>query len=378
MVKNIISVLVLVVGLPFLPIEDVVFGGRRFLAAETKGSWKAEWEKTVEDAKRERELMVFVAGYQKFALEFQKAHPHIRLRTMTGSGSSLSQRIMAERRADRYIVDVYMGGSTSPTRFLHPAKTLNPLKPLLVLPEVLDGSKWWGGKLQWVDSEDQYIVLYEGSGGEGSGGVGYNTKLVMANEIESYWDVLNPKWKRKIAAFDPRQTGRGQSIRSIYYNKKLGPKFLFRLFNEMEITISVDQRSLGDWLARGVYAICLWCADVGTLRDDLKQPVDSVQGLKEGFDLSARFGSMAFMNKAPHPNAGKVFVNWALSCEGQVAFQKTEQGDSLRVDIPKDGVQPDRLRKEGASYALWERAEYMDLKPALGVINDALRKAGRK
>lgn len=362
----------------FLTLGGAVYFLSTFVNAQEKKGWKTDWERVIRDARREGELMVFVAGYQKFALEFQKAYPDIKLRAITGSGSSLSQRIMAERRAGRHIVDVYMGGSTSPTRFLHPAKALDSLKPLLVLPEVVDGSKWWGGKLHWVDSEDQYIVLYEGSGGEGSGGVAYNTELVKPGEIKSYWDLLNPKWKGKIAAFDPRGTGRGQSIRSIYFNKELGPKFLFRLFNEMNVTISVDQRTLGDWLARRVYAICLWCSDVGTLRDDLKQPVDTVEGLKEGFDLSSRFGSMAFLNRAPHPSAAKLFVNWALSREGQTAFQKTEEADSLRVDISKDGVDPDRLRKPGVRYSMWERAEYMDLKPAIQVINDALRKAGRR
>ncbi len=138
---------------------------------------------------------------------------------------------------------------------------------------------------------------------------GLNTKLVKADGIKSYWDLLNPKWKGKISAFDPRRTGRGQSIRSINYNEKVGRKFLFRLFNEMDMMISVDQRSLGDWLAHGIYAICLWCSDVGTLRDDLKQPVDTVENIKEGSSLSGRFGSMAFMDRAPHPNAAAVFIN---------------------------------------------------------------------
>ncbi len=61
-----------------------------------------------------------------------------------------------------------------------------------------------------------------------------------------------------------------------------------------------------------------------------------------------------------------------------MVYQKTAEGDSLRVDIPKDGVDPDNLRKEGVNYSITERAEFMDLKPALKVIRDALRKAGRK
>jgi hypothetical protein len=43
---------------------------------------------------------------------------------------------------------------------------------------------------------------------------------------------------------------------------------------------------------------------------------------------------------APYPNAAKVFLNWLLSREGQIALQKlVENGrNSLRIDIPKDDV----------------------------------------
>src|SRR5262245_66617592 len=41
---------------------------------------------------------------------------------------------------------------------------------------------------------------------------------------------------------------------------------------------------------------------------------------------------------APHPNASKVFLNWLLSRDGQMAFQKLTKENSLRVDIPKEGI----------------------------------------
>ena len=52
---------------------------------------------------------------------------------------------------------------------------------------------------------------------------------------------------------------------------------------------------------------------------------------------------MALINKAPHPNAAKIGLNWLLSREGQIAYQRLfTQGndgpDSLRIDIPKDKV----------------------------------------
>jgi ABC-type Fe3+ transport system substrate-binding protein len=41
---------------------------------------------------------------------------------------------------------------------------------------------------------------------------------------------------------------------------------------------------------------------------------------------------------SPNTNAAKVFLNWVLSREGQIQFQKLTHENSLRVDIPKEGV----------------------------------------
>jgi len=57
------------------------------------------------------------------------------------------------------------------------------------------------------------------------------------------------------------------------------------------------------------------------------------------------------MDKAPHANAAKVFVNWLLSREGQISFQQSQGAcDSARIDIPKEDVPPIHRRREGVKY----------------------------
>ena len=46
----------------------------------------------------------------------------------------------------------------------------------------------------------------------------------------------------------------------------------------------------------------------------------------------------AFLASAPHTNAAKIFLNWILSREGQNQFQRLTRENSLRVDIPKEGI----------------------------------------
>ena len=83
----------------------------------------------------------------------------------------------------------------------HRAKILEPVKPLLLLPEVVDTSGWFEGKHHYDDPENRYIFVFEGT--PRSGEITYNTKLVNPSEIKSYWDLLNPKWKGKIVSVDP-------------------------------------------------------------------------------------------------------------------------------------------------------------------------------
>ena len=46
--------------------------------------------------------------------------------------------------------------------------------------------------------------------------------------------------------------------------------------------------------------------------------------MKEGVGLSSRVGYVALLNRAPHPNTAKVFINWFLSREGQDAYQRVQ------------------------------------------------------
>src|SRR5262249_30460928 len=50
------------------------------------------------------------------------------------------------------------------------------------------------------------------------------------------------------------------------------------------------------------------------------------------------FDPASMLANARHRNASKVFLNWLLSRDGQMAFQKLTKENSLRVDIPKEGI----------------------------------------
>ena len=77
--------------------------------------------------------------------------------------------------------------------------------------------------------------------------------------------------------------------------------------------------------------------------------------MKEGEQISVGGHTVMAMNRPPHPNAQKLFVNWLLSRDGMSVVQEITKYDTFRVDIPKDNVLPGNLRKKGRNYIFMER-----------------------
>jgi iron(III) transport system substrate-binding protein len=363
-----------------------VFFSGAVIAADAKSGWQTEWEETVRAAEKEGQVTVSIGGYGAIIDSgvFQKAYPKIKINHITGAGTDLTARITAERRAGKYLVDVYNGGGNSLYQILYRGKMLDPIKSALILPEITDPAKWWEGKHKYADKEGQYIFVYEGNVSAGAGAA-YNVQLLDPREYKTYWDLLTPKLKGKILSIDIRRVrGAGISWQFLYYHPELGPKFLHRLFSEMDVTLTADLRQAVDWLGTGKFALGMPLQG-GTVYKAKNQglPVDefSPYHFKEGVNLSSAFGSLALINRAPHPNAAKVFINWLLSREGQTLFQKviSQPGDarnSRRIDVPKDHVPADEQRRDNMSYFDTDNADTKDLNPAMKLLDEIL--AGKK
>ena len=249
----------------------------------------------------------------------------------------------------------------------------------MVLPEVLDQSKWFEGRHYFADKEGKYLLKYALNPGVD---VSYNTKLVNPDSIKSYWDLLDAKWKGKIVAYDPRARG-SRLFSYFYYNPELGPRYLRRLFSEMDLTASRDRRQMTDWLAAGKFAIALRTAPDASNLDDAKTqglPVNwfTPGHFKEAVGISGGPAHVGVVNRAPHPNAAKLFINWFLSREGQLMAQNiaAKQGegiDSLRIDIPKDMVPPTFRRGEKKFFDM-DAPEHASDEPVAKFINEVWRR----
>jgi iron(III) transport system substrate-binding protein len=366
----------------FLLFTTLVAANGNLRAAERNFS-PAEWDNTVKAAKAEKELLLFcepTIEAQHALMQFQKAYPEIQVKMNPIGAREFATRVLAERRAGKYLADVFSGGTTSPSQVLVPAKALDPIRSAFILPEVGDESLWFKKQFHFADAENQFVFLNDAT--INLDHLIYNTNLVRADEIQSLRDLLQPKWKGKIIAYDPRLPGgASNNMRFLYYNPKLGPNFIQRLFSDMDVTISSNIRQAMDWLASGKYPLGLFVGRDLENAQRQKLPVAEVNSIKaDGAMLSSSAGSIALVNRAPHPNAAKVFINWFLSREGQMAWQKHTDRNSLRTDIPKESISnwKNRVPPEDGSYIFTNLPKYNDLKPAQKIVEEALAQAGKK
>ena len=154
----------------------------------------------------------------------------------------MATRYLQERKANIRLADFFIAGQTTTPTLLKPRGVLAKLRPLLILPEVLDPKAWPGEKLPFMDKEETALALisyYQTS-------VVVNTSLVKEGEVRTYQDFLNPKWKGKIILYDPTLPGAGGTWMAFTLLKAMGREkgeVFLRQMAKHDLTITRDAAS---------------------------------------------------------------------------------------------------------------------------------------
>ncbi|MDP3955377.1 MAG: extracellular solute-binding protein, partial [bacterium] len=330
-------------------------------AGMEKEAWKVKWDHLIKEAKKEGVLAIYsTAGAEVrngIARPLQEKFG-LRLEYVSGKGAEISQRLNSERRAGIYLADIYIGGTSTLLNQLKPAGILDPLEPEMFLPEVLDPIVWYGGGIRWRDKDKSAISFLT-----------YvipplviNTTLVSPNEIKSYRDLLNPKWKGKMIQNDPTVAGIGLTFFRIIGGQIMGYDYMKELVKQ-EPLILRDQRLQVEWVAQGKYAIAVApTQEIVTYFKDSGAPLAYVLPVEGGW-VAAGSGNIALVNRAPHPNAARLAINWLLTREAQIPIRKAMGVSSARLDVPTEGLDPATLIKPGIKY-IAANSEEMELRAA--------------
>ncbi|HWP60383.1 MAG TPA: extracellular solute-binding protein [Candidatus Acidoferrales bacterium] len=339
-------------------------------------SGATSWDETVAAARQEGKLVVVLGGAasRNYRPIFRLFEDKFGVRTVvsTGGGTNQADRILAERGAGKHEVDIIMTGGTTANTRLVPNGVLDPVGPVLFHPEVVNKSLWYKGKHHYSDPEEKYVFAFSGTADLTPVVMRFNTKKLpveAAKKIDSVWGFLDKRFAGEIVALPPTIGGAGGTYFTVQVHPDIGEKYLRRFFDpELNVTFTEDYRQIADGVARGKYTMAIFVGSAGRDIDKLGRqglPVASFtdildRPLKERPTLQGTGASnnIAVVNRRPHPNATKLFINWFLSKEGQTAVHtKSEQtpDQTFRIDVTEVGkLNPAEMRKPGVDYLMLE------------------------
>jgi iron(III) transport system substrate-binding protein len=276
---------------------------------------------------------------------FQKAFPKIKAETFSSHTRDFMPRFRTERAAGQNVWDILINGPDADTYAAAQQGLWDPVLPELLLPDVRDNAKWRGGlKNAFSDKEKTFAFNFVMRTTEG---FFVNRDFVPESELPSVDGLWDSKWAGKIAWHDPRGVGTGTTA-GLVILRHYGEKALRDLWSSQRVVVVRDQRQLIEWTVRGRYPIA-----AGLIERELKASFHphglglNVRTFPHPGLIAANPGSnsLVLINKAPHPNARKVFLNWLLSQKGQAVFVEEVKENSLRNDVVV--ADPERLPPEG-------------------------------
>ncbi|MBI4286977.1 MAG: extracellular solute-binding protein [Chloroflexi bacterium] len=288
---------------------------------------EAAWSRVVAAARKEGAMTLysytFVGDLGHTIKSAFERTSGIKVEIITGRGSEFVTRIRTEQRIGQVVADV-MEDSTSHNGN---AKLQGALASAKELPELRKRDIWAVSPL--AADPDAHLVAY----------APYflspylNTKLVQPSEEPKSWaDLLDPRWKGKMAINDPSiSTGPYSVMLPVILSGALPADYAERL-GRQDLRMVVSSRDGLEKLARGEVALNL----VGS-------PFDAIEFVRAGAPMKAldmREGIVAtvlvasLVKDSPHPNAARVFLNWLLSEEGQKAYSEAKGMGSMRKGMP--------------------------------------------
>ena len=180
-----------------------------------------EWLRTVDAAKKEGTVVFATAADVELRRQLEPALKRrfgISLEYAPGRAAEQSAKIIQEGKAGVRSYDVFAFGGCGGMSLIR-QDVLEPLEPVLMLPEVKDAKNWWGGFI-WADNINSNKYFFSFTANSGSANRWYNFDLYNGNEFRSYDDLLNPKLKGKIGFLDPQYPGRGAGVMDVFVGEQ--------------------------------------------------------------------------------------------------------------------------------------------------------------
>ena len=263
----------------------------------------AEADKLIDGAKKEGKMVFYTAVETEFARAltsgFEARYPFIKTDTFRSSHEKILSRMNVERKTGASAADAVLVGEFE-TYHLQKLGFTTPYKSpsAAAFPE---GFKDPNG--YWTDLYDNLIVT------------AYNTKNVKRDELpRRYEDLLHPRWKRRMVL--DQNEDRWFANMLYLMGEKKGMDFMQALAKQ-EIAIRAGRSLVTQLLAAGEFdlqIVAYWYRP--NLMKRQGAPVDWL-AIEPAI---VALHPISMVAQAPHANAARLFIDYALSEEGQKLF----------------------------------------------------------
>ena len=294
----------------------------------------------IEGAKKEGKMIFYTSVETEFArlltTGFEAKFPFIKTDIFRSSHERIFSRLNVERKTGSYNADVLSVGEFE-TYHMQKRGLLTPYKSpfAAVYP---DGFKDPDG--YWTDFYDNLIVT------------AYNTTRVKREELpKNYEDLLHPRWRRRMV-LDKNEDRWFANMLHLMGEKK-GMEFMQALAKQ-EVAIRSGRSLITQLLAAGEFdlqIVAYWYRP--HLLKKQGAPVDWIAMEPALVALHP----ISIIDRAPHPNAAKLFIDYVLSDEGQRLFASRGR-EPVRPVIRPEGY-PSHLKVVPSRVELAEKlADY--------------------
>src|SRR5579862_7521117 len=318
-------------------------------ATTASGAAPASWDDMLAAAKKEG--TVVIAGppdpdTRSKLPDAMKQTFGINVEYLGQNSSQVISRMQAERTAGQYTVDLMLAGADSVFNQLLPNGWLDPLKTALIMPGAADAGSWKTGGPWFRDKNGDTVLQL------------FNTVTttlvinaqVLPDQITTAEQLIDPKYKGKIGAFDPTVSGIGLQIGAALLSAK-GEDFMKKLYIGQNVVLSQDYQQIADWAAKGSYPIVIGAAPQYLPKYEQEGIKFNTPELTDAHSaVSGGFGVVVMVNKAPHPNAAKVLANYLANKDGMTLYSQTQVQAPMRTDIDPTWIPQRLIPQPGVQY----------------------------
>ena len=283
----------------------------------------------IEAAKKEGEVVWYTVLIVNQAVRplqdaFEKKYPGIKLKYARADEVPQAAKILAEAQAGKVQADVFNGLTNSIAlkragilaQYVPPAAAQLP-------PDLKDKDGYWHAILQYVFAP------------------GINTTLVSkASAPKTYQDLLDPKWRGKMAWNPNSMAGAlgfiGNTLLSM--GNERGMDYLNALAKQKVVNIEASSRAILDQVIAGEYPMGLMMFNNHTVISARKGAPSDWLPLEPA---PVALDGIGVLKDAPHPNAARLLVDFVTSEDGQKVLRQSNYLPALpSVPALQPGLRP--------------------------------------